>query len=374
MKVPFRQYHLFQLLKEYDESSLPLDVILNRYFKTHKALGSKDRHFLANTAMNMVRWLGLLDAINQNHDWASRFEQFEAIQGQIEGEEWSQYPDYIQVSFPKDLHELLKEQYGKEKAREICLASNEPAPIFIRANTLKITRNDLLTKLLSRGLNVRPTSQSPEGIIFDKKVSFSQLDEFKQGLFEVQDEGSQILAFLVDAKPGDHVLDFCAGSGGKTLAFAARMKGEGQIYLHDIRSKILQEAKKRLRRAGIQNYQIASLDKLKKRMDWVLVDAPCSGTGTMRRNPDMKWRFSSEFLAGLVAKQRIIFEQALSFVKCGGHIVYGTCSLLKQENDKQLEHFLKTYPIELINEPYHSVPRKGEMDGFYGVVLKKTSG
>ena len=370
MKIPFRQYHLLQLFKEYDAAHLPLDVVLHHYFKSHKALGSKDRHFLANTAMNLVRWQGLLDAACGKSDWASRFEKYEALQDHLEDGDWSQYPAHVQVSFPKELYQLLSDQYGAEGAREICLTSNRPAPVFIRANTLKISRDELLERLLNKGHAVRPTVKSPDGVVFDRKVSFSQLEEYKDGLFDVQDEGSQLLSFLVEAKPGDQVLDFCAGSGGKTLGFAPRMKEKGQIYLHDIRPKILQEAKKRMKRAGIQNFQIAPLEKLKKKMDWVLVDAPCSGTGTIRRNPDMKWRFSPDLLKDMHSKQRVIFEQALSFVKPGGHIVYGTCSLLKQENDEQLKHFLDTYPVELIHEPYQSLPKDGEMDGFYGVVLK----
>jgi 16S rRNA C967 or C1407 C5-methylase (RsmB/RsmF family) len=154
------------------------------------------------------------------------------------------------------------------------------------------------------------------------------------------------------------------------------MEHKGQIYLHDIRPFALQEAKKRLKRAGIQNSQILlpespHLSKLKKKMDWVLVDAPCTGTGTLRRNPDMKWKFDETILPRLVGQQRAIFEKALSFLHPEGRIVYGTCSLLEAENQLQLEHFLKTYSLVVEGEVFQTFPAKGEMDGFFGVVLKR---
>jgi len=230
-----------------------------------------------------------------------------------------------------------------------------------------------LMRLREKGYAIEKTPRSPAGIVFKQKISFSHLEEFQQGLFEVQDEGSQLLAFLVHAEPGDHVLDFCAGSGGKTLAFAPKMEGQGQIYLHDIRPKALQEAKKRLKRAGIQNYQIASPKTLKRKMDWILVDAPCSGTGTIRRNPDMKWRFSPDRLSDLVEQQREIFDQALSCLKPGGTLVYGTCSLLKQENEEQAQFFLERYPHVKTGPVLCTLPSSGKMDGFYGVAFKKTT-
>ena len=188
----------------------------------------------------------------------------------------------------------------------------------------------------------------------------------------MQDEASQQVAALVQAKPGDHVLDYCSGSGGKALAFAPAMDGKGQIYLHDIRAHILQEAKRRLKRAGVQNAQVLTTDKLKplkKKCDWVLVDAPCTGTGTLRRNPDMKWRFTGEMLQRLIGEQRTIFEKALSYLKPEGRIVYATCSILKEENSEQIAHFLKTYGLKLEDSPLQTLPEEGGMDGFFGAVL-----
>jgi 16S rRNA C967 or C1407 C5-methylase (RsmB/RsmF family) len=209
-----------------------------------------------------------------------------------------------------------------------------------------------------------------------QRSSLFALPEFKAGLFEVQDEASQIVAAQVNAFPGTHVLDYCCGAGGKALAIAPSMQGKGQMYLHDIRTQIFAEAKKRLKRAGIQNAQfILPNDKKKKfigKMDWVLADVPCSGSGTLRRNPDMKWRFQASDIEELVQKQREIFEKALSFVKHKGHIVYATCSILPEENEQQVDFFLKHFPVRLVKEPFQSFPRKGKMDGFYAATLQKT--
>ena len=222
---------------------------------------------------------------------------------------------------------------------------------------------------------VSPCRQAQFGIVFHKKINFFGLPEFKEGLFEVQDEGSQLIADLVKAEPGQLVMDYCSGSGGKTLAFAPKMNNTGQIFLHDIRPRALEDCRKRLRRAGIQNAQVVLADdpklkKLKKRMDWVLVDAPCTGTGTMRRNPDMKWNFTQEMLTRLTGQQRTIFERGLSYLKPGGRIVYATCSILNEENQEQADHFLKTYNLTMEGEPFQSLPAEKGMDGFFGVVFK----
>ncbi len=373
MKVPFREHHLFQLLQLYQENALPLDIVMHKYFRSHRSLGSKDRKMIAETAVNMIRWQGLIDGLSSDAAWASRYQSFLTLQKNDFKGDFSHLPAHVRVSFPKNLFSRLIAQYGEDEATRIAHNSNQRAPLFIRTNQLKISRDRLLESLIEQGYPVSKTEMSEEGIIFEGHVHFSEMSEFQSGLFEVQDEGSQLLAFLVRAKPGDQVMDYCAGSGGKTLAFAPGMKGKGQIYLHDVRPGKLHEAKKRLKRAGIQNFQLTPPDHrhLKKQMDWVLVDAPCSGTGTLRRNPDMRWRFTDDLLEELVSKQRVIFEKALSLVKPGGSIVYGTCSLLAEENEKQAEHFLKTYPIEIQAPPLKTLPKPGEMDGFYGVVFNR---
>ena len=376
MPKPFREHHLFQLLQGYEEQSGPLDLFISLYFRANKALGSKDRGFIAEAVYALVRWRGMLDYFcePEKPTWERRVQVLQEIDiGKLQDEE--EIPLHIRLSFPKELFDLVLDSHGIENGSEICLTSNYPAPTTVRANLLKTTRSHLLEQWKDI-YQVEPCKFSETGIIFRKKINFFDLPEFKAGLFEVQDEGSQLLANLVEVKAGQIFLDYCAGSGGKTLAIAPKMQEKGQIYLHDIRSHALLEARKRLKRAGIQNGQALRWDEekklksLKKKCDWVLVDAPCTGTGTLRRNPDMKWKFTVEAYERLVGQQRAIFEKALSFVKPGGHIVYATCSVLTGENQKQVEHFLKTYPLELLHAPLVTLPSQGGMDGFFGAVFR----
>lgn len=375
MRRPFREHHLIEILEGYENQSLPLDLFIRNYFRDHKALGSKDRGFIAETLYALMRWRGLLDHVCEKPlSWEKRFDFFNSPNFEA-SKNRSDLPSHVRLSFPKKLFDLLVASLGMEKACEICNISNTPAPTTVRANLMKTTRDVLLVKWKDL-YDVYPCKFSDAGIVFKRRVNFYEMDEFKAGLFEVQDEGSQLLANLMQVKPGQLVMDYCAGAGGKTLAFAPKMQNKGQIYLYDIRSYALDDARKRLRRAGIQNAQVvcddeAKLKKLKKSMDWVLVDAPCTGTGTMRRNPDMKWKFEMEILERLLGQQRTIFERALSFLRPQGHIVYATCSVLKEENQQQIDHFIKTYELELVGDPFESFPVIGGMDGFFGATLQR---
>lgn len=370
--LPFREHHLITLLEEYGQSHKPLDRCMADYFRAHKALGSKDRAYVAETAWDIIRWQGLIDAhLSAPYTWEKRLKVHETLNK----EDTSSFPDHVRLSCPKFLYDLFCESWGEAKAQEISRISNTQAPLTVRANLLKTTRTELL-KTWANKYDVAPCFQSPTGIKFSKREPLTSIDEFKKGFFEIQDEGSQLVANLVDARPGEHILDFCCGSGGKTLAFAPNMNKQGQIYLHDIRPYVLDEAKLRLKRAGVQNAQFVlpnsqQLRRLKKKCDWVLVDAPCTGTGTLRRNPDIKWRLDEKALQGLVGQQRTIFEQALSYLKPGGKIVYTTCSVLKPENHGQIDHFMKAYELKLCAEPLQIFPTEGEMDGFFGAVLSK---
>ncbi len=371
----FRDFHLFTILKNSESEGIPLDRYLSDYFRENKALGSKDRAYIAETIYGMIRWKGLIDFLSPKPvSWEKRVEVFLTIDP-LKHQKNESIPQHIRVSFPEALFNHFVASHGIEKACEICLICNTPAPTTVRINSLKSNRETIL-ELWEKDYQVTPCRFSNEGITFLKKINLFGLPEFKQGIFEVQDEGSQLLAGLVKAAPGDLVMDYCSGSGGKTLAFAPRMEGSGQIYLHDIRPFALQEARNRLKRAGIQNAQTIlndnpNLKKIKKKMDWVLADVPCSGTGTLRRNPDMKWKFTDEALERLQGQQRHIFEKALSYMKPEGRIVYSTCSILQQENQQQIEHFLKTYDLEIEGEVFQSLPSYGGMDGFFGVVMKK---
>ncbi|MDP1835473.1 MAG: RsmB/NOP family class I SAM-dependent RNA methyltransferase [Chlamydiales bacterium] len=370
----FRKNHLLTILHGFDQQNLPLDLFLMEYCRFHKALGAKDRKFIADTIYGLIRWRGLLDyLVGHDASWEEclNFYQEFSPNDYLDKQE---IPLHIRCSFPESLFSLLVKHYGEEQAFELALISNTPAPTTVRVNALKTTREDLLARWKDL-YQVKPCQIAPLGINFLQKINFRALDEFREGLFEVQDEGSQLVADEVKVKPGDTVLDFCAGAGGKALAIAPQMQQRGQLYLHDVRADALLEARKRLRRAGVQNSQVISdraphLQKLKKSCDWVIVDTPCSGTGTLRRNPDMKWRFQAEWVTRLQGQQRVIFERALSYVKRGGRIVYATCSLLAEENEAQAEHFARIKGLTLENT-FKSLPTEGGMDGFYGVTFVK---
>lgn len=378
----FRTTHLLTILDGYDHQTAPIDFYLSNYFREHKALGSKDRAYISEEVYRLIRWKGLLDYLLQKEGksltWFERLNCLTAQDPRSYLQDKS-IPEHVRLSLPEALYAALLHSWDKEIATLIGTNLLESAPTFIRVNLLKTSPEALLQRLKSQGYDVSRGSDCETAIIFHKKVNFFILDEFREGLFEVQDEASQMVADLVRCKPHDQVLDFCAGAGGKSLAFAPKLQGSGQIFLHDVRLHALQDAKKRLKRAGIQNAQIVHADdakrlkKLKKNMDWVLVDAPCTGTGTLRRNPDMKWKYTTELLKRLVSEQRVIFERALSYVKPGGHIVYATCSVLAQENGEQLEHFLKTYPLKREGEPYQSRPESGKKDGFFACVFQLKS-
>ncbi len=372
MNSKFIEHHIFSILNSIQTK--PLDVFLSHYLRKHKNIGSKERAAICEPIYGMIRWRGLLDYLSKGPaSWESRYKIYSSI-NPLDYAADTTIPPHIRVSFPKELFQLIANAFGEEKAMAFCLISNTKAPTTIRANALKITREALLKKW--EGLyEVSPTIQSEEGITFHKRINFFGLPEFKEGLFEIQDEGSQLLAKLVKPQPKEHVFDYCAGSGGKTLAFAPAMENKGVIYLHDIRDFTLQEAKKRLKRAGIQNAQLMYYDdpkknRLKHKMEWVLVDAPCSGLGTIRRNPDMKWKIDSEVIERLHLEQREIFKKALDFLHPKGQIVYTTCSILPKENEEQTAHFIKTFGLEIVKE-LKIFPQEGGMDGFYGVVYKR---
>ncbi len=373
MKHPFREHHLLQILSLFEGETLPLDVFLRNYFRVHTAVGSKDRKEICETLYTIVRWHALLETGGefplqpeplQKH--LSRLKHNPAL------------PEHVQVSFPEPFYQTLVSSLGREKALEFCHVANTEAPTTIRVNTLLTSREALLEKW--RGVYaVSPCIHSPVGIRFEQKINFFSLEEFKAGHFEVQDEASQLIADLVAIQPGERFLDYCSGSGGKSLSVATKLQHKGQLFLHDIRPSVLLEARGRLKRAHIQNAQPLPADspnkqRIKGKMDWVLVDAPCSGTGTLRRNPDMKWKWDPEALPRLVQLQRLLVQEALSYVKPGGHLVYATCSVMPQENEEQMTHFLSHLPLELAHPPFSSFPQYGAMDGFFGVVFKKKRG
>lgn len=374
IKRNFRDHHLILLAEEFSKQEGPLDLFITRYFRSHGALGSKDRAYIGENIYHAIRWKGLIDAhLGEKSTWEEKIGLLQS-RSLEELQSKDNLPLHEKVSFPEWLFKKICNRWGQEKAMEICLESNKQAPACIRINPLLTTRDIFLASLKDQ-YDVIPTPLSSQGIIFRKRINYFEIHEFRQGFFEIQDEGSQLLADLMEPAPQDQVIDFCSGSGGKTLAFAHKMKGKGQIYLHDIRPHILLEAKKRLRKAGIQNAQFLNstsphLKKLKGKMQWVLVDAPCSGTGTLRRNPDMKWKQEEATIERLVKEQRKIFDEAIKYLAPEGKIIWGTCSILPEENEDQIAYFLKTYPLEVVQEPLQLFPKTDSHDGFYGAILR----
>lgn len=300
-------------------------------------------------------------------------------------------------SVPPFVVEQLREQYGA--ATEVLLdALNQRAPLTVRVNTLKTTRESLLQQLSADGIHAVPTSRSPLGITLHTRLNAYGTTAFRSGMYEIQDEGSQLLGALVDAPP-TRVVDACAGAGGKTLQLAAQMRNRGDLLALDVDARRLGELKLRARRAGVHNVRIRPIpegdEAASAFTDWagtadrVFVDAPCSGTGAWRRKPDGRYHLTPSVLADHVVRQKQLLQRFSTLVKPGGRLVYGTCSLLRCENDEVVEHFLKgnqdfelheAEPLlsaavpatGLTQGPYLKLsPHVHGTDGFFGAVLKR---
>jgi 16S rRNA (cytosine967-C5)-methyltransferase len=260
-------------------------------------------------------------------------------------------PRAVTNDLPEWLEPYLERVFGKALEREVA-ALNASAPIDLRVNLIKTDRAAARRALAAEGIAAEPTPWSPIGLRLAERMPLGGLAAFEDGLVEVQDEGSQIAALLADARAAMRVVDFCAGAGGKTLALAAQMDNRGRLFACDVSSRRLGHASRRLRRAGVNNIEYRVLtserDKWVKRharsFDRVLVDAPCLGTGTWRRNPGDKWRVTAEGLADLIVRQQEILRNAARLVRPGGRLVYATCSFLREENEAQAEAFLAAAP------------------------------
>jgi 16S rRNA (cytosine967-C5)-methyltransferase len=306
-------------------------------------------------------------------------------------------PDAVRFGVPAWLLPRLAARFGDALEAEMA-AMDAPAPTDLRANLLKATREQARAALAAEGIEAEPTRFSPWGLRVEGRRPVTATAAFRDGLVEIQDEGSQLIALLADARPGMRVVDFCAGAAGKTLALAAMMGNRGRLVACDVNGQRLDAAVKRLRRAGVGNVERRLLEpgeKWTKRsaaaFDRVLVDAPCTGTGTWRRNPDARTRLSEADLAELVAKQAVILDRASRLVKPGGTLVYATCSLLAEENESQVSAFrARTASFEVVPlaeawaavasgappcaGPFLSLtPARHGTDGFFAAVLRRTS-
>lgn len=266
-------------------------------------------------------------------------------------------PDEVRLECPSWAVGPLRQRFGADFVTEMA-ATLIPPPLDLRVNPIKATRAAVLRGLKTMGLAAEATTLAPHGIRVIERLSLARLPGLKTGEIEIQDEGSQLVALLMGARPGDRVVDFCAGAGGKTLALAAQMQNKGHVIACDVNEARLKRCAERMRRAGLHNVETRVLasetDRWVKRhkggFDRVLVDAPCSGTGTWRRNPDARWRAPELGLDNLVALQARILASAARLVKPGGRLVYATCSVLSEENEAQVATFLAAHPA------FHVVP------------------
>ncbi|CDG39409.1 MULTISPECIES: RsmB/NOP family class I SAM-dependent RNA methyltransferase [Asaia] len=303
-------------------------------------------------------------------------------------------PQPVRLEYPDWLQPYLKRAFGETLEAEMAALDNA-APLDLRVNLLKGHRDEAIRALRNEQIQASPTPLSPWGLRLPGRQNVTATQSFREGIIEIQDEGSQLIVGTLDAKPGERVVDFCAGAGGKTLAIAMGMENKGQIVACDVSAPRLEGAVKRLRRAGVHNVErhlLTSGDKWVKRragaFDRVLVDAPCSGTGTWRRNPDARIRLVEQDIIELQAKQADILDRASTLVKPGGRLVYATCSLLAEENEAQVAAFLARndqfervaaggdmLPEKLRGESgFALTPLRDETDGFFAAVLQRRAG
>jgi 16S rRNA (cytosine967-C5)-methyltransferase len=304
----------------------------------------------------------------------------------------------VSASLPPFLAERIRVELGPE-ADAFAAAINERAPLVARVNLLKTDREELLERLRKEGLDCSPTELSALGIRLDTRVNAFSLPPFREGWFEIQDEGSQLLGMLVDAPP-TRVVDACAGAGGKTLQLAAQMHNRGELFALDVDEGRLDELRQRARRAGVHNVRarkipsddsaLEELSGLRDRADRVLIDAPCTGSGTFRRKPDARYRLRPEDIPAFAAKQSALLLRFASLVKPGGRLIYGTCSVFTEENEAVVEDFLKSRPdfsvrpaSDLLGAEVGPKTTRGGFlrvaphphgtDGFFGAVLVRGS-
>jgi 16S rRNA (cytosine967-C5)-methyltransferase len=407
--------HTEEVLREILRFTGPADNTLSRYFREHPRLGGRERGVIAEAVYGLLRnklvytsfaesgqgpsmrrlaLLGLADAAGvdalgglspEETDWLNRVMQIDR----------TMLPAALQANLPQWLYDRLLERFGEEETQRLAQTLNTPAPLDLRVNSIKASREQVIAELAEAPIRAEPTPYAPLALRVMKKPALQNLPLFKSGAIEVQDEGSQVLAQLLGARRGEMVVAFCAGAGGKTLALGAIMRNTGRLYAFDVAEKRLAKLKPRLARSGLSNVHPvviahendAKVKRLAGKIDRVLVDAPCSGLGTLRRNPDVKWRLKPESITELNAKQLSILEGAARLVKAGGRLVYATCSIMEEENEAIVRKFLEgnaafrlvpvqqvldeqKIPLQMV-EFLKLVPHVHQTDGFFAAVLER---
>lgn len=358
--------HTADLLKAVLAFAEPADRVVSSYFRQHRGLGPRDRHVLAETAYAVLRRKPLLQHLAQSGagplerrlallGWQGRAEDQERLATPAE-RAWLQavaqvdrtaLAEPLRHNLPSWLAEPLRASLGEGEFWALADALAQPAPLDLRVNTLKASRDDVRSELARLGLTATDTPWSPWGLRLEGKPAINRLELFRRGALEVQDEGSQLLALLTGAARGKMVVDFCSGAGGKALALGAMMRNTGRLYTFDVSGHRLAAARERVARSGLSNVHPAQIaherdDRIKRlagKIDAVLVDAPCSGLGTLRRNPDLAWRQKASDIVEMAAKQQAILASAARLLRPGGRLVYATCSLLEAENEAVAQAF-----------------------------------
>jgi 16S rRNA (cytosine967-C5)-methyltransferase len=374
------------------------DKAVESALKKDARWGARDRKFVAETIYEIVRWRRLYNEIAETKEHYSRenlwkiFAVWAVLRG-IELPDWKYFENSpirrikgkfdqaqsirkIKESIPDWMDDLGVAELGKQWDKEIS-ALNKQAPVVLRVNTLRASRLQLEKALNAAEIETTVDAKYKDALVLKERKNVFKTEAFKSGLFEVQDASSQLVAEYLDVKPGMRVIDTCAGAGGKTLQLAALMENKGQIIAMDIYSGKLKELKRRAKRAGAHNITTRPIEssktikKLKESADRVLIDAPCSGLGVLKRNPDAKWKLQPEFIEKIKQTQSEILENYSKLVKRGGQLVYATCSVLPSENEKQVMNFLKKNDDFLFVKEKKVSPSKSGYDGFYMALLER---
>jgi 16S rRNA (cytosine967-C5)-methyltransferase len=404
--------HAEAALGELLRFAAPADQVLSQYFRRHRNLGQKDRAFVAEASFAVLRRRRSLEAAAGSGDPRALLSVAllrhlglsaraldglvdDALAQRIRASRADELPDAVRADLPDWLWERLAAEHGRDQAMRIAQGLLNPAPLDLRVNLARIAREQVLERLTNDGIEAAATPHSPAGVRLKAKPAINHHALFRDGLIEVQDEGSQLLAWLLAPRRGEMVADYCAGAGGKTLALAMLMRGAGRIYAMDVSAKRLSALAPRAARAQVSNIHPIALagendaraKRLAGKLDRVLVDAPCSGFGTLRRNPDLKWRHGPQAIAELVDKQRRILDAAARLVKPKGRLVYATCSLLREENEAVAEAFvsarndftkvharkiLAAHKIALAaGEQFRLWPHLHGTDGFFAAIFER---
>lgn len=417
--------HAIEVFADFTSNpTLPSDIMIRNYFRERKYLGSNDRRFIADTYFGTIKHFMRLEAISQealktkfyhpqlvvsafllvfkgenprelqqiietlgNNKFARSypltvFEQM--ADPKIEERRLKQMKPAERLalfySFPIWFAEAIEKDYGIDQVEPILKSLDEEAPTVLRANRSFVTREELKKELQEAGIETTESVVAEDALILKKRINVWDLKAFKAGHFEIQDEGSQLVApFAKITSNRIRVLDACSGAGGKALHFSSLLRNHGEIFATDVDGRKLDEARKRFIRSNAQNIRIVKPEKQDEVLgiktfgtfDVVLLDVPCSGTGTIRRNPSIKWRLSDEMHDELIAKQRSILERNAPYVKSGGVLLYSTCSLLKSESEDQVAWFTELHPEFTAEEMRRVRPDIEGTDGFFVARLRR---